>query len=224
MKKRRYRRKKERTKKVLFVSSIILFLMILYGIIYSCREQSGADFGMLNPMFPTKKVGSVDVIEMYLTPNKYSRPQKRLKKVKGVVVHYTANPGSSAENNRNYFEGLKDSHETYASSHYIIDIDGTVIQCLPLDEISYASNSRNKDTISIECCHKTKSGKFSDATYQSLVKLLAWLCGEYNLKKSDIIRHYDVTGKICPKYFVDHEDKWIELKDDVAEYIKEYGQ
>ena len=33
----------------------------------------------------------------------------------------------------------------------------------------------------------------------------------YHLKKDDIIRHYDVTGKICPKYFVDHEDAWNEF-------------
>ena len=224
MKKGKYRKKKMRTKKLLFVSSLILFLMVLYGIIYSCREESGADFGIFNPMFPTKKVGNVEVTEMYLTPNNYSRPPKPLKKVKGVVVHYTANPGSSAENNRNYFEGLKDSQETYASSHFIIGLDGEIIQCIPLDEISYASNDRNKDTISIECCHKKKSGEFTEATYRSLVRLLAWLCGEYNLKKNDIIRHYDITGKMCPKYYVDHEDKWIELKEDVVGYVKEFGQ
>lgn len=224
MKKGKYRKKNRRIKKVLFVSSLILFLMVLYGIVYSCREESGADFGMFNALFPTKRVGGLEVTEMYLTPNEYSRPQIPLKKVKGIVVHYTANPGTSAKNNRNYFEGLKDSKETYASSHYIIGLEGEIIQCIPLDEISYASNDRNVNTISIECCHNTKSGEFSNATYRSLVKLLAWLCGEYNLKENDIIRHYDITGKICPKYYVDHEEKWIELKNDVFAYIKEFGE
>ena len=37
-------------------------------------------------------------------------------------------------------------------------------------------------------------------------ELLSWLCGEYNLKPKDIIRHYDVTGKLCPIYFVKHEE------------------
>ena len=51
-----------------------------------------------------------------LSINDYSRPGIALDEVKGIVIHYTANPGSTAIQNRNYFEGLKDSHETMASS------------------------------------------------------------------------------------------------------------
>lgn len=158
------------------------------------------------------------LIEDFLTPNEYSRPQKPLKKVKGIVVHYTANPGTDAKANRDYFEGLSVSGATYASSHFIIGLDGTIIQCIPLDEIAYASNDRNDDTISIECCHEKKNGKFTDETYNSLVRLTAWLCGEYDVSEKDIIRHYDVTGKLCPKYYVKHEDKWAQFKEDVKKY------
>lgn len=168
----------------------------------------------------TAKVTGPPVEEAFLTPNEYSRPQEPLLKVKGIVVHYTANPGSDAMDNRNYFEGLKERETTYASSHYIIGLEGQIIQCIPLDEIAYASNERNADTISIECCHPKKNGKFSQKTYRSLVWLLSWLCGEYNLKPEDIIRHYDVTGKLCPVYFVKHEEAWEQLKKDVAEYIE----
>ena len=42
------------------------------------------------------------------------------------------------------------------------------------------------------------SGKFSDATYQSLVKLVRYLADGYGLSSDDVIRHYDVTGKLCP--------------------------
>lgn len=150
-----------------------------------------------------------------LTPNEYSRPQMPLSEVNGVVIHYTANPGTTGWDNQHYFENLKDSRSTKASSHFIIGLDGTIIQCIPLDEIAYASNERNEDTISIECCHPKENGKFTDATYESLVKLTAWLAGEYNLKSEDIIRHYDVTGKICPKYFVEHEDAWEDFKGEV---------
>ncbi|MDD6207537.1 MAG: peptidoglycan recognition family protein [Clostridiales bacterium] len=171
----------------------------------------------------TKKVEKPEITEELLTPNPYSRPQLELQKVKGVVVHYTANPGTDAEDNRNYFEGLKDSHKTYASSHFIIGLDGTIIQCIPLDEQAYASNKRNVDTISIECCHEEKNGKFNEQTYDSLVRLAAWLCGTYNLKEEGIIRHYDVTGKDCPRYFVKHEKKWTAFKDDVFVYIDEHA-
>lgn len=167
----------------------------------------------------TKKTEAPKIEEEFLTPNQYSRPQLPLKKVKGIVIHYTANPNSDAIDNRNYFENLKDTHATSVSSHFIIGLDGTIIQCIPLDEIAYASNDRNIDTISIECCHKKKNGAFTDATYQSLIKLTAWLCGEYDLKEEDIIRHYDVTGKNCPKYYVEHEDLWKKFKHEVFEYI-----
>ena len=82
-------------------------------------------------------------------------------------------------------------------------------------EVAYASNDRNHDTISIECCHEDESGKFTKATYESLVKLTAWLSDTYLITTDEIIRHYDVTGKNCPKYFVEHKDKWQEFLVDV---------
>ncbi|MCR5690836.1 MAG: peptidoglycan recognition protein family protein, partial [Eubacterium sp.] len=160
-----------------------------------------------------------------LTPNEYSRPQLALKEVKGVVVHYTANPGSDAIDNRNYFNNLPElnkhkSRPTYASSHFIVGLEGQIVQCIPLKEMAYASNDRNSDTVSIECCHPDKSGKFNQATYKALTELVAYLCIRFDLEEEDIIRHYDVTGKLCPKYFVEHEDAWEKFKGDVMEYVK----
>lgn len=149
-----------------------------------------------------------EVKQEFLTENEYSRPTTSLKKVNGIVIHYVANPGSSAMDNRNYFENLKKTHERKASAHFIIGIDGEIIQCIPLDEVAYCSNARNYDTISIECCHKTADGEFTDETYTSLVRLCKYLMKKYKLKTKDVIRHYDVTGKLCPLYFVDHPENW----------------
>lgn len=77
------------------------------------------------------------ITDMLLTPNKWSRPQTKLKSVKGVVVHWVANPGSSAKGNRNYFENRKSGTNGFGSAHYIIDLDGSVIRCLPDTEIAY---------------------------------------------------------------------------------------
>ncbi len=173
---------------------------------------------------PVKKVQRPDIRESLLTPNAYSRPQIELKEVNAVVIHYVANPGTSAKDNRNYFEGLKDSQATYASSNFIVGLKGEILQCVPLDEVAYCSNERNEDSISIECCHLDETGKFNDNTYQSLVHLTAWLCGRYNLTADKIIRHYDVTGKNCPKYYVEHEEAWTQFKMDVEAYIAEHGE
>lgn len=158
-----------------------------------------------------------------LTPNEYSRPGIALDKVNGIVIHYTANPGSSAVANRDYFESLSISHETMASSHFIIGLDGEVVQCIPTAEISYASNDRNDDTISIECCHPDETGEFTEQTYDSLVQTTAWLCVKFDLTTKDVIRHYDVTGKDCPRYFVQNEGAWKKFKKDVDKYINEVG-
>jgi len=157
------------------------------------------------------------VTQDYLTVNPYSRPGTELKKIHGVVIHYVGNPGTAAEANRNYFESLADGKDgVYASAHFIVGLEGEVIQCIPLTEESYASNSRNADTISIEVCHPDSTGKFSDVTYQRVVELTAWLCREFHLDpETDVIRHYDVTGKECPKYYVDYPDAWDQLRADV---------
>lgn len=155
-----------------------------------------------------------------LTPNPFSRPEDKLEKVKGVVIHYTANPKTDSIANRNYFENLKTTQTTKASSHFVIGLKGDIVQCIPTREIAYASNERNIDTISIEVCHPDETGEFSKESYDTLVHLVAWLVCEYDLDSDQILRHYDVTGKICPKYFVDHQDKWNEFLKDVYQFIE----
>ena len=155
-----------------------------------------------------------------LTVNEYSRPGTPTEKITGIVVHYTANPGATAMDNRNYFEGLKDSHITSASSNFIVGIEGEIVQCVPTWEMAYASNSRNIDTVSIECCHPDETGVFTDETYHSMVQLCAWLCMKFDLDENDVIRHYDVTEKNCPKYFVENEEAWVKFRKDIKAAIK----
>ena len=157
-----------------------------------------------------------------LTVNPYSRPGTALEKVNGIVIHYTATPGATAIANRNYFENLKDTHTTKASSHFVVGLEGEIVQCIPTAEIAYASNDRNSDTISIECCYKNEDGSFEQATYDSVIRLTAWLCEKFGLTSEDVIRHYDVTGKLCPLYYVEHEDAWTQFKKDVDTYLQVY--
>ncbi|MGN1146779.1 MAG: N-acetylmuramoyl-L-alanine amidase family protein [Lachnospiraceae bacterium] len=157
----------------------------------------------------------------YLTPNEYSRPQDALGTVTNIFVHYTANKDTSAAQNRSYFEQLKDTHERSASAHFIIGYEGEIIQCIPLDEIAYAVQTRNYDSISIECCYLEEDGSFTKETEDSLIELLAYLLQTYNLTTEDILRHYDCGGKRCPLYYVEHEEAWEELKAKVAEKLGE---
>lgn len=155
-----------------------------------------------------------------LTVNPYSRPGTETSKIQNIVIHYTANPGTTAKQNRSYFEGLKDTQETRASSHFIVGLEGEIVQCVPTREVAYASNDRNSDTVSIETCHWAEEGIYTEETYQSLVQLTAWLCEKFGLTEEDVIRHYDITGKTCPKYFVDNEDAWKTFKKDVKNVLE----
>ena len=100
-----------------------------------------------------------------LTVNPWSRPGTPLEKIDGIVIHYVGNPGTTAKANRNYFESLSSGEtETYASSHFIVGLEGEVIQCIPLTEIAYASNIRNEDTVAIEVCHPDETTATSAGT------------------------------------------------------------
>ncbi len=146
-----------------------------------------------------------------ITVDGHSRRGVKLEEINDIVIHYVGNPGTTAQQNRNYFDGT----ESTVSSHFVVGLDGEIIQCLPLDEKSSATSERNRDTISIEVCHPDESGRFTEAAYASLVRLTAWLCDTYGLSAEHVIRHYDTCGKKCPLYFVEHEDAWERFKSDV---------
>ena len=143
-----------------------------------------------------------------------SRRGKALDKVKDIVVHYVGNPNTTARANRNWYESPLSS----VSSHFIVGLEGEVLLCVPLNEVSSASNWRNHDTISIEVCHPDDSGVFNQKTYDALVKLTAWLLRQNGLDTTHIIRHHDVTGKECPRWFVRDPAAWEQFKADVKNF------
>lgn len=156
-----------------------------------------------------------------LTINPYSRSGEKQGAIQNIVVHWVGNANTSAIANRNYFENLKDTHSTYASSHYIVGLNGEVIRCIPDDEVAFhaGSYSMNRKSIGIETCHPDWDGKFNEKTYNSLVELCASLCKQYGISINNVIRHYDVTGKCCPKYYVEHPVAWQQFKQDVYNKI-----
>lgn len=211
---------------------IVRFLIVLVLVADILILRFGVFSGGFMPVFQLLKAAKsqsaaaddttprVTIYEELLTVNEFSRPGTKLNAVNGIVIHYIGNPGTGAQENRDYFENLRDgSSGTYASSNYIIGLDGSVIHCVPDDEVAYASGERNNDTISIECCHPDDSGAFTQETFQSLVLLTAKLCSEHNLTTDQVLRHYDINQKPCPKYFVDDPDSWTNFLASVNQYL-----
>lgn len=220
-KKRKSRRKRYDMSRVWMALGLLaLVLLVIVGV---TRHQKNKAVSADSPVTLSEVDENRPELDVeLLTVNPYSRPGTALEKVNGIVIHYTANPGATAIANRNYFENLKDTHTTKASSHFVVGLEGEIVQCIPTAEIAYASNDRNSDTISIECCYKNEDGSFEQATYDSVIKLTAWLCAKFGLTSEDVIRHYDVTGKLCPLYYVEHEDAWAQFKKDVDTYLQVY--
>ena len=219
---RKKKKRKPDYRKIILFFAVIIVIIIVAVSVHSCQQKKAAAKAEAARLAAedAKATDSIDV--ELLTPNKYSRPGIALKQINGIVMHYTANPGATAMENRDYFEGLKDSHLTHASSHFIVGLDGEILQCVPLTEIAYCSNTANDYTVSIEVCHPDDTGKFGDETMESLEQLVAWLCDTFSLDPAeDVIRHYDVTGKICPKYYVENEDAWLAFRQAVSARIEE---
>jgi N-acetylmuramoyl-L-alanine amidase len=170
----------------------------------------------------------VNISHQYLTMNGYSRPGRFLVYVHGIVVHWVGNAGQSAQSVRNYFESLKDQdpgddiRDRFASTQFIVGLEGEVIQTMPINEMAYhvgankytpaaltrLSSYPNNSCIGIEMCHTNWDGHFTTETLHSTAQLVAWLLRTHHLQVKDVWRHYDVTEKVCPKLFVEDEGAW----------------
>jgi N-acetylmuramoyl-L-alanine amidase len=119
----------------------------------------------------------------FLTVNPFSRPGQKLSGVKALVIHWVANAGSTARANRNYFESLRsqslnNAGAIYASAHFIVGLEGEVIQCIPGEEMAYHVGAKtytpealgrlghdpNDCTVGIELCHPKADGAFTPET------------------------------------------------------------
>ena len=211
---------------VLLVLLILAASAVLTIVLYdrlSFRENGSGRFNILLSNPEIAHLVRADVPEyvdvQLIDVDGEARRGTPLEDIAGIVIHYVGNPGSTAQGNREYFN----EPGTTVSAHFVIGLDGEVIQCVPLWEKSSASNDRNRDTISIECCHPDEDGKFTEKTYASLVELTAWLCELNDFNAENVIRHYDVTEKLCPLYFVENEDAWVQFRKDVTDQIGNQG-
>lgn len=140
-----------------------------------------------------------------------------INRIKFIVIHYTANNGDTAFGNTNYFKSYRG-----ASAHYFVD-ENSVYQSIEDKNIAWHcgaktykhSTCRNFNSIGVELCSRKDSRGnyyFKDKTVDNAVRLVKELMAKYNISISNIIRHYDVTGKICPEPFVRNNKAWLDFK------------
>ncbi len=179
------------------------------------------------------------LVEKYLTPNPYSRCGMKMDRPRGLVYHWPSKPGQGAAGVWKYFEALKDQIPNEAgkvlrkaSAHFVIDLDGTVYQLMPIPdpptgrggEVAFHAGPQadtipealerfdsfpNGCLLGIEMCHADLTGRLTYPTGAAAVELGRRLCEMYYLDpESEVVRHYDITRKYCPKWYVDHPGDW----------------
>ena len=159
------------------------------------------------------------ITDSLIPKNKYNRPGTK-STPKRICVHYTGDCGATAEQLSKYWQNVaagvfKDKPWSWTSAQYIVGLNGEVVRCIPDNEIAYAAANQNADTIHIEVCYKQKSGAFEEISIVALGELVRSLMKKYAIPAGKVVRHYDLTGKLCPAYYVD-ENRWAALHERIT--------
>lgn len=152
-------------------------------------------------------------------------------KIKYIVIHYTGNDGDTDEGNATYFK----NNVVSASAHYFVD-DDSVTQSVPDLFTAWSVGGTkwkdcattgggtmygkitNANSISVEMCDTLRNGtvKASEQTMANTATLVKSLMKKYNIDINHVYRHFDVTGKHCPAYFM-NASAWAEFKERLKE-------
>ena len=163
----------------------------------------------------------MNIKEMLAHQSNYNKGRKR--PIQFIVVHYTANNGDRAQGNGNYFSQANRN----ASAHYFVD-ENEIVQSVKDNDTAWHCGAksykhpkcRNDNSIGVEMCsEKDDKGQYyiNEQTQNTAIKLIKVLMKKYNIPIENVIRHYDVTGKICPEPFVRNQMQWLEFKQKLIE-------
>ena len=164
-------------------------------------------------------------IKMFTTIN---REKINNKKNKYIVIHYVGSISSATDNGKYFQTGYR-----AASAHYFVD-DNAIVQSVKENEVAWAVGSngyldqgspyakyghkyygkcKNSNSISIEmCCKKNDKGKLyiTDKTIKNAAALVKAIQKRWNISDANVIRHFDVNGKLCPLPYIS-ETSWRKL-------------
>lgn len=148
----------------------------------------------------------------------YNHNNGDISRIKYIVIHYVGALGGAEANCKWYAGGNRG-----ASAHYFIGFDGEVCQSVEDKNIAWHCGAktyrhpecRNANSIGIELCVRNKGSQaadsrdwyFEDATVATAIALTKELMAKYDVPADHVIRHYDVTGKICPNPYVYNHTK-----------------
>ena len=163
--------------------------------------------------------------------SKYNFREGDASRIRYIVIHYTGSLGTAKEQCQYLAGGNRNR-----SAHYFVGYEGEIWQSVEDENIAWHcgakhykhSECRNANSIGIELCVRKKDQSrksaedkdwyFEDATVEAAVELTRYLMMKYGVPASNILRHYDVTGKICPAPYVHNttQHTWEEFMENVS--------
>ncbi len=167
-------------------------------------------------------------INQLLTP--YNFTTGTTQRIKYIVIHYVGATGG-AEANCKYYA----AQNRGASAHYFVGFNGEIWQAVEDKNIAWHCGGKkyantkggtyhgictNVNSIGIEMCVRNRGSQandsrdwyFENATVKATIELTKELMQKYGILEDCVIRHYDVTGKICPNPYVMDETEWKQFK------------
>ena len=145
-------------------------------------------------------------------------------KIEWIVMHYTANDGDSGMSNARYFQKALNP---VASAHYFVD-DREIVQSVPDEYVAYHCGAykyrhpfcRNYNSIGVEMCDSV--GAVPAATRERTAAFVRELMDKYGVPVENVLRHYDVTGKSCPRQMAGKNNaEWEAFKASVKALLNE---
>ena len=169
----------------------------------------------------------MEIKEIVAHQSNYTKGRKE--QIQYIVVHYTANNGDRAEGNGNYFAHPNRN----ASAHYFVD-ENTIVQSVYDNDTAWHCGAksyrhekcRNNNSIGVEMCsEKDQNGQYyiNQETQNTAIAVVKMLMEKYNIPLENVLRHYDITGKICPEPFVRNQVQWLDFKKRLSETEKKEG-
>lgn len=124
-----------------------------------------------------------------------------------IVIHYSGGACVSAET---LARCLINNNASDVSANYCID-DRDIICTIPPGYMSYGVTGHNNHIINIEVCFSDPDGRFELDTIANIRRVVKKCMRDFKIAPEKVVRHFDLTGKKCPWYYVENPKEWARL-------------
>ena len=155
----------------------------------------------------------MDIKKMFIKYNKTSAPNR---KINFIVIHDTGNKNKGADVEA-HFKFFNEADRGASADFFV---DDKVIGQFTDYKNEYAwhcgdgkgkNGITNRNSVGIELC--VNEGGDYEKAFHNLVELTKFLMKKLDIPIDRVVRHFDVSGKLCPASMADNDwVKWKEFK------------